>query len=512
MNRPNPIKKGNLVLAGLIICLISACSFGAIRSGLISSLTGLKGTVESALSDSTQTGSLPQETAAEDDQIQAVEVSATRTEMIPRTEESLASAGGVLSSSPTVFSPEADKETAPAVLFTDQPFVAGETETAELSVSETVTGLVPADAAMTDTSQPDLPATATATPVVKTMAATDTVGATAVGQPAISYQIGATKTVVPEKKDAATVPATAAGQPGVSYQIGATKTVVLGKKDVATVLPTSTPAEISSFVEVLPSKTVSRTPETRTAEPSRTASVTPGRAQETLIVLANTAQPAVSATPDPSRAAAFGTPQPSLTPASTDAEPEELPASTEIPVQTMDGTQAPVLSPDLGETKTVISEVFITTLPVYPDQGISSVSPVGTQVVAVPVVGKEVPLVQISPISESDQAFLDSIPQVLEPDKGTGIAEATGSLTPNSVDRFVISVQSGQHLNVRLSSGDPDKAFLRIIGADNGIIYLSKAVRPTNWNIDAFLSQRYLIEVVTRDEPASYVLTVAISQ
>lgn len=86
----------------------------------------------------------------------------------------------------------------------------------------------------------------------------------------------------------------------------------------------------------------------------------------------------------------------------------------------------------------------------------------------------------------------------------------SGTVSSYGVVSYSAFAYEGQMMNIRLNSGSTPNAFLRISGMGTGMIYLDNNSYQTGWYVSLPATQDYLIEVVTKDSPASYQLTVDI--
>jgi hypothetical protein len=178
-----------------------------------------------------------------------------------------------------------------------------------------------------------------------------------------------------------------------------------------------------------------------------------------------------------------------------------IPTVEIIPIATITKTLIkPTDLPTATETESVI-ECVPTAKTIFP-----------TSAPTLPVEATEtnIPEIQISPASNSERAILKLVPEPIRISEDSGLAEINNSLERDSIARYTVYAEAGQRIEVHVSSGEVARAFLKITGLSTGKIYLNNLIRPTDWNADVLLTQNYLIEVISKDEPAEFTLTVNI--
>lgn len=462
MTRKNSFRKIILGITVVFICILSACSFEAFKDGFSSGLSGIKGTVESALANS-----------------------------FAKATDLAAAVNGTAMNAETTEIPENENE----MLL--PPNIPASTQTSMLQESVMISKTL----SLSPTGKP-----ATIQSSVKT--------------------ISPAGTSTPEETE------------GIIKPLFSTNTPVPTGKAIFTNTPlskvTNTPDKfvpplktISSSVKVSPSKTPSKT---KPSFPSNTPypTFTPFSSETS----SKTKPFSPSNTPYPTF-----TPLSSKTPLRfTETEPNPKFESTESmgkpPIQTATAVIAVVPEKEAPEkTKTDIPTVEIVpiatiTKTLVKPTDLPAATETKSETVSIPTVKAifltaateltikatetKVPEIQISPPSDSELAILKLIPEPIMISEDSGQAEISTSLKPGSVARYTVFAEAGQHIEVHVSSGETARAFLKITGLNTGKVYLNNLTRPTDWNTDVRLPQNYLIEVISKDEPAEFMLTVRV--
>lgn len=94
---------------------------------------------------------------------------------------------------------------------------------------------------------------------------------------------------------------------------------------------------------------------------------------------------------------------------------------------------------------------------------------------------------------------------------GTVSAQRSGSLRANGVVSYTAYANAGQWMTVTVKGGSTvPQVFLRVTGVDDGVVYLDHQQKQTSWSGTLPRKQDYLIEVISYQVAANYVLDVMI--
>ena len=83
-----------------------------------------------------------------------------------------------------------------------------------------------------------------------------------------------------------------------------------------------------------------------------------------------------------------------------------------------------------------------------------------------------------------------------------------GTVSPYSVVSYTAYMYAGQTARIDDYSGARPTSFLRVSGLQTGVIYMDYTAYSPSWYSVVPVTQDYLIEVISIDQPSNYQLTV----
>ena len=122
----------------------------------------------------------------------------------------------------------------------------------------------------------------------------------------------------------------------------------------------------------------------------------------------------------------------------------------------------------------------------------------------------DVQKILMQPISKYEEDTLKRLPAAIHIDEKTKLGFMTGTILPNTSRRFLVSAEVGQQLIFHLENRENRNSWFRIIGIETGIDYQDSMDFPVDWNIEVPVTQDYLIEIRSENEPVSYAVIIGL--
>ena len=494
-------KKWLLFSLLISICFFSACSGGEFQETMSSGWESMINSVEQAVSNSaakaTEVAKIADETitamAGKTETLPEITVTGTL-KMIPEKEHptTVSSLESLLSVSGTV-------NTASAV---DSPFLPSSTETL-VSVKPTE-ALIFTDTVTIEPTKTTLP-TQTATPMKPTATFTETL------------TIEPTQTLLPTQTAAPVKPT-------------ATFTETPTIEPTQTLLPTKTAAPVkptATFTETLTIEPTQTLLPTQTAAPiklapSSSASLTEIPLFPDATIAANATQIVKLYEPTVGREMTK-TPIPVV-------EIETIPQTYQISSFVVTNTPFPVIltTPLMPEiiVEPGISEIQKTEIPTAEIIPIISPSPTSTVQIEIETISitpqnieheiqnesglSDVQRISIKPVSDYDETFLEKLPIAMRMGEKTGLGFVKDSISENSAAHYLISAKAGQQLAVHVASRENRMLQLRISGSETGSVYQESMDSSVDWTTDVPVTQEFLIEVKSENNPIEFVVIISL--
>ncbi len=122
----------------------------------------------------------------------------------------------------------------------------------------------------------------------------------------------------------------------------------------------------------------------------------------------------------------------------------------------------------------------------------------------------DVQKILMQPISKYEEDTLKRLPAAIHIDEKTKLGFMTGTILPNTSRRFLVSAEVGQQLIFHLENRENRNSWFRIIGIETGINYQDSMDFPVDWSIEVPVTQDYLIEIRSENEPVSYAVIIGL--
>lgn len=122
----------------------------------------------------------------------------------------------------------------------------------------------------------------------------------------------------------------------------------------------------------------------------------------------------------------------------------------------------------------------------------------------------DVQRISIKPVSDYDETFLEKLPIAMRMGEKTGLGFVKDSISENSAAHYLISAKAGQQLAVHVASRENRMLQLRISGSETGSVYQESMDSSVDWTTDVPVTQEFLIEVKSENNPIEFVVIISL--